>query len=152
MRKGMLILAGTLAILLLLSFALPNSAAASQWKLIDFQEASINYKGFTGARHPLLEDVRNELNLTLNTNFLHAFFFNNKVHSITDSQNFALVGWNFFVGVRVTKWLDIQYEHYSRHVLDRQYRDGWFPYEDSIGIRLYLFRSDSQVIGPRIFE
>lgn len=150
MRKGFRLFLWTGLAALLTFLAAVNSASASEFKLLDFQEASLNYKKFLGARHWLVTSPQNELNLTLNTNFLHFLFWNNRVHSITDEANFAYVGWNYFLGIRVTRFLDVQYEHFSAHLLDGRSRDGWYPVEDSIGFKLFLYRDKSS--GPAVFD
>ena len=47
------------------------------------------------------------------------------------------------LGIRLGRGLDIEYEHHSQHLLDSTYPYQRFPVEDSIGVKLHLFRNSS---------
>jgi hypothetical protein len=135
-----------IAALTALAFAglLACDANADDWKLLELDEASVNYKSFHPNNHaPLFDGPQKErVTLNLDADVAKFFFFNNKVHGTTTSAQYHLIGWNFQIGARVSKYVDVQYEHHSQHLLDRP-APGHFPVEDSIGFTLIFFRRDN---------
>ena len=132
---------------------------AFAWKLIELQEASVDYKYFTPkGRDPLItgnglknKELGNELNLNVNTDFLKYFYFNNLVHSMTDRDatthtggQFRVVGLNMVVGVRVAPFLYLYYDHFSKHVLDHHNVNDSFPVKDSFAFKLFLYGKDKK--------
>jgi len=106
----------------------------------------IEGKHFTHARTPLLQQnglngPKQELNLQVDSVLFSYFYFNNRIHSQTDERQFRVVGWNFKLGISIWRNLDVEYEHFSRHLLDRNPAFD-FPVQDSIGFRLYFNRQD----------
>jgi hypothetical protein len=126
---------------------------AAEWKLLELKDATIEYKDFLpgGYRATLngngLVDrtLGKEVVLYLNADLFRYFYFNNRVHGGTDQVvgttrgQFRDVGWNFQLGFRPTKFLSLQYEHHSQHMLDYA-TPGRFPVEDSIGFQIHFFR------------
>lgn len=124
-----------------------SKALASDLDGFVLDEVSINYKNFIGeTRHPLFlhSKQKEEVNLNLNTTFVNVFYFNNTIHSQTDSSQYKVVGWNLFLGARVFRSLDLQVEHFSKHLLDESYSVMRFPVENSVGFTWYLYRNDKQ--------
>lgn len=108
---------------------------------IILDDISLNYQRFLpGARHPLFPsgmEPKEELNLDFNTTILTYFYWNNRVHSMTNQHQFHVIGWNYRLGVRATPWLSLQYEHFSRHLLDTNYAG--YPIQDSVGAIIKLY-------------
>ncbi len=133
---------------------LARMAEAGEWKVLELDAVNVNYKQFTpGGRDPLISSnglegryLDKELNLTVNSNLFKYGYWNNMVHSMTDQDldgrgQFRLVGWNMKLGVHLGPYLDVQYEHFSKHILDAPYAPG-FPVQDSVGIVIHLYRRD----------
>lgn len=142
-----LVLSIFLAVVLIVFSLGLGSVLASEVDGFKLDEVSINYKRFIGeTRHPLFlhSKQKEEVNLNLNTTVLNVFYFNNTVHSQTDSSQYKVVGWNLFLGARVFRSLDLQVEHFSKHLLDESYSVMRFPVENSIGFKWYLYRNDKQ--------
>lgn len=137
------------------AFSLARMAEASEWHLLELQDVYANYKQFLpGGRDPLITEnglpgrlMDKELNLHVDMDVLKYGYWHNMVHSMTDEDvnghgQFRLVGWNFQLGVHLGSYLDVQYEHFSQHLLDASLPYG-FPVQDSIGIVLHLYRGPS---------
>ncbi len=135
----------TAASILLASLSLGQEALAGEWTLLEMRETKLNYKYFVHpGRDPLFTSShqKEELNLSVNTNMLGVFYWDNTVHAKTDDAQYRVVGWNIKLGVHLHPRLDIQYEHFSRHLLDSKHPTmGGFPVEDSVGVNLYLYRA-----------
>jgi len=84
-------------------------------------------------------EPRGELNLDFELQVLGPIVWRNRVHSLIDQSQFRLVGWNFALGLEITSWLEINWEHFSKHLLDAAYPDRHFPVQDSVGVRIRLF-------------
>jgi hypothetical protein len=138
-----------------LPLVLLASVAASGDDLVELNEVSIDYKDyFAGGYDPLItgngigdRGLGKGIELNVNTDVLSVFFFNNRVHTMTDeitsgngAGQFRTVGWQFQLGLRVSKMfpLDIYYEHHSQHLLDTPGVQH-FPVNDSVGLKLTLF-------------
>jgi hypothetical protein len=125
-----------------------SSGTGSGWRLIKLEELSVNYKKFhPSARHPLFYDStpKEALFLTQKTTVAKYFFFDSTVQSMTNNAQYYMVGLNLKLGVRLSSYLDFQYEHLSQHILDDRYPHKKFPVEDSWGINLYLYRADNKL-------
>ncbi len=131
-----------------------SQAQASDWKLLELKDATIEYKSFfAGGYRPTLNgnglenrQPGKEVILYLHTDIARYFFFNNRIHGGTDEMKdtgaagqFRDVGWNFQFGVRPSKYVTLQYEHHSQHMLDYA-SPNRFPVEDSIGFQLHILR------------
>lgn len=104
-------------------------------------------KFFPNGNTPYLtkgRDLGYELNINHNIDVFKLGYFNYKVWSLTDQTQFRWVGLNFKAGIRLTSIIDIEYEHFSKHILDDEYpykaQGNNFPVEDSIGVNIYLMR------------
>lgn len=137
--------------MLLTSAVFPHTASAGEWKLLELSEAKLNYKYFVHpGRDPLFSPnapQKEELNLHVNTHVARVFYWDNIVHAKTNDAQYHVVGWNLKLGMHLHRYLDVQYEHFSRHLLDEK-GPSKFPVEDSIGVVLYLYRpaSPSRVV------
>jgi hypothetical protein len=132
--------------LLLALVAFPRASMADgAWKLLSLRETKLNYKYFVHpGRDPLFTDSsqKEELNLSVNTDLLSVFYWDNTVHAKTNDAQYHVVGWNIHLGVHVCRYLDVQYEHFSKHLLDSSLPYMKFPVEDSVGVNLYLYRRE----------
>lgn len=128
-------------------FYLGIGAVEAAYMPFELEEVKINAKHFlpNGADPLLTEGSRQnkEINLHLDVNVLRYGYINNRVWGLADQHQFRWIGLNYQYGVRVLPFLDIQAEHFSRHILDKTYpykaSGDRFPVEDSIGINLYLY-------------
>jgi hypothetical protein len=131
-----------LGIATFLVFLLAFTAEAGEHgDILKLRSLNIKYNNyFDGSRHPIVTSQPKEaLSINLDTDFLEYFFFNNKVHAVTDNGQYRLVGWNSLIGFRPFESLDVFYEHHSQHLLDTQ-GERKFPSEDSWGITIHIFR------------
>ena len=76
-----------------------------------------------------------DLNLGLNLDILNNFYFDNKVVSLTNQNQFRFVGWHFESGFSAGGF-DVYFRHFSGHTLDRY--NGEFPQDNTVGIRFNL--------------
>jgi hypothetical protein len=65
---------------------------------------------------------------------LGRFFLENETWGQTYDSVFKYMGWQYNMGLTVTPWLDLVWDHHSRHALDADM--GRFPVSDAYGIRL----------------
>jgi hypothetical protein len=99
-------------------------------------------------------DWRGRTSINSNLRLLETIYWSNDVHAEGTDAAFKTVGWHFELGVNVSKYVDLFYEHHSRHVMDQgnavhishdgRYRFSKFPIEDSYGIRLIFYESGSK--------
>ena len=115
---------------------------------IELDSLTLNYQRFNESnRIPDLEGFKaNEgLNLGVDLTIWKPFYWNNRIVSFTDQGSYRLVGWNSHIGVRVFDCLKIEYEHFSKHILDHTDHDfqaGKFPVQDSIGFVLTIYENN----------
>lgn len=126
---------------------------ASEWKLIELKEVRADYAKFLfGGRDPLItsngipnKTLGERLNLTVNNDICKYLFWNNTVHSMTDKDiptgagQFRMVGLESRVGVNISKYFDVSYYHFSKHVLDSTYAHERFPVQDAIELRVFFY-------------
>ncbi len=128
-------------ILNLIAISCAHAEGKENW-FIQVDELSLNYKRYNpGSRHPLFYDsvMKEGIDLNMNTDMAFGLlFWDNKIHTATNSAQYYLIGWNLFLGIHVTSFLDVQYEHHSQHILDDAYPNMKFPVEDSLGFKLTL--------------
>lgn len=140
-------------VMMLFLILLPAQAMAD---IIQLREVYLLGKQYgEKAREPLIDSTTldrqldKELSLTWNMDLLTHLYWNNKIESLIDKDfdnpksdsQFRIVGWNYQFGVRLTNWLWIEHEHFSKHYLD-YHQDGKYPVKDSIGFRLYFYRDE----------
>ncbi len=137
---------------------------AREFKLIELRETTIAYRSFLpGGSDASITDnglsnktLGEEVNLHVNVDFARYFYLNNRVHGTTDKDattgeggQFRMIGWNYSLGVRLSSYLNVEYEHHSQHALDHTL-PRHFPLEDSIGFKLFIYKAhgDSHTILP----
>ena len=82
-------------------------------------------------------DATYDVNLGLDLELPQTVYYNNKVTSITDSNQFRFIGLDFEVGMRPFEGIDVYFQHFSGHALDESYPEQ-FPQRNKIGIRWNL--------------
>lgn len=130
---------------------------AREFKLLELNEASMSYIDFfPGGSDPLITQngtpnrtLGKEVKLNLNVNLLKYMYLNNHVHGGTDEiigsggkGQFRTVGWEFQLGLHLSKYIDLFAHHHSQHLLDTTYQHGRFPVQDAVGIKIYFYRAD----------
>jgi hypothetical protein len=120
---------------------------------VELHYVGIEYKKFfSGGRDPLVtqnglpdRELGEELNLSVDLSILNYLYWNNTVHSMTDSYinggvgQFRVVGWKYEVGTHLFSFLDVGLHHFSRHLLDYTYPYGNFPLQNAIVFRIKIF-------------
>lgn len=143
---------GALVTLLCLATAKAETRGKENW-FIQVDELSLNYKKYQpSSRHPLFYNSTMKEGIELNMNNdlgLGYLFWDNTIHTATNSGQYYLIGWQFKFGVHVTEFFDFQYEHHSQHVLDSTYPYMKFPVEDSLGFKLTIIGGHSR--GSSLF-
>lgn len=167
-RKNILValLIGWIALLVSYLVCMPEAGAVESlsppgFHLIDLHEVSVDYKSFLpGGHDPLITDngLPNRtlgigLDLNVNMDIGHYFYWDNTIHSVTDqvgsdgTGQFREVGLEFGTGLdvrKITPYLPVTvgYYHYSQHCLDCTYP--WHsPVKDAIEVKLYLYGGDA---------
>lgn len=111
-------------------------------KLLEVKAVYLDYMHYTFAAEPfMLPNVpTNRLDLHVDLEFFNrTFFLDNMIHSETDQSQFALIGWNYRLGVHIGDYVDFYLDHYSQHLLDVPDMNGPNTY-DSIGVRIYFYK------------
>ena len=129
-------------ITVLFALLLMTSTDANAWQLIELNELQLNYKRFMpNGRNMLIypDPPKEALNLGINLDVAHYFYWDSVVESLTNDGQYKSVGLASKIGVRLTPAFSVQYEHHSQHVLDGTHSYMWkYPVEDSVGI-VYRF-------------
>jgi hypothetical protein len=116
-----------------------TSASASYG--VELKELSVDYGRYLDGSYSLFVAAPKErLNLNLDLGFLKYGYVKNVIHSMTDSGQFRLVGWQYQVGAHLGDHVDVYFEHFSRHLLDTQQLR--FPQENLVGVKLHIYRRD----------
>lgn len=79
---------------------------------------------------------RERIALNLGVDFTDWLYMRHKIHGATTKKQFHWVGWQFDIGTRPFKWLELGFRHHSQHTLDGPSPGYRFPVEDSIFVRL----------------
>jgi len=116
--------------------------------LVELNEVSIQYKNFVSDGRDLLvypEVHREALSLNVNTNFLSVLFWNNSIHTITTEAQYRSVGLESRLGVRISRYLEVSYYHFSQHLLDRASATlPRFPVSDAVEVKLIIYGGQNQ--------
>ncbi len=83
--------------------------------------------------------AQNDLNMVFDLDFPARFYYNNRVNSIVDTNQFSFIGYTFEVGNRPFKGIEVYFQHFSGHALDEAFERG-FPQYNKVGIRFYLWK------------
>ncbi len=133
---------------------------------IELQEVSVVWQRyFPGGVDPLVTEnsnlpnrtLGNNLQLNVNTNILKYLYWNSRIHASTDQVlnidgstsggQFRTVGLEFGLGVNLTKNIQFGYHHHSQHILDSSYGNGPFPREDSLELKIWLYKAKKESQG-----
>lgn len=140
-------------LVLIFCFLFPVTGYA--FEVIQLREVDIEYRKYsTGGYNPLIQayglqdkQADSYLGVSINTDILHYFYFNNLVHGTSDrpvsydgNGQFRAIGWNYALGLYVTDFLRVEYRHHSQHLLDHLGTNP-FPVENSIGVKVKLYES-----------
>ena len=122
-------------------------ACAGEFKLMEFQELSIDYKNFAllnknnydSLLYP--EAAKESLNVNIKTNFLNYAYWDSTIESMTTDKQYRSIGLETRVGLRLHSTIDLGLYHHSEHLIDRAHSFmSHFPVLDAIEFKLYLFR------------
>ncbi|CAM6005209.1 unnamed protein product [Sphagnum balticum] len=117
--------------------------------VFQLDEFAIDYKNYDWIRSgqtPLLiypMPVKEALNLDFNINVFQYGYLDGIVESLTDQTQFAAVGLQLSLGVRLTDWLQVGYYHHSQHILDGTIvnNGGAYPEEDAVELKLTIYHA-----------
>jgi hypothetical protein len=124
-----------------LFFLVTPASRASE--IIHLQELSLQYGRYRdGGRTSLFDGPKEQIDLNLDWTVFRFLYFQNTVHSWTDSGNFKQIGWEYSFGVHVFGGLDIGLYHFSQHLLDTP--NPRTPQETAIYFKLYIYSSDKR--------
>lgn len=142
------------AIILVLATVLARQPEASEFKLLELQDASVHYRRYKdGGRDAVVypETPKDGLLVNLDMDVLRYLYWNNTVGSIATENQYRAVWLNSKVGIRLTDLVSVQMNHKSTHVLDREhsYMSG-FPVEDSVDLILTLRAREGK--APAVFK
>lgn len=68
-------------------------------------------------------------------------FWDNEVHYMTEGPTSVYVGWNYRLGARVLKNLDLGFEHFSQHMIGQPEISPHFPLYDSVYFQWTVYSS-----------
>lgn len=133
-----------------------SSGAQAQYKLLDVDVVNMQFAQFACNRDPIIpelscNDWRGRAEINADLRVLEYLYWKNSIHGEGTNSAFKTMGWHFELGINVSKYIDIFYEHHSRHVLDQGNathfsHDGMsrmtrFPVEDSYGVRFKFYEN-----------
>ncbi len=146
---------GVLVSLLLVGAVTECQSYGKDLKLLDVDEVNVSTAKFGCNREPMTpqygcKDYVGRVEVDFNLRILGAGYWDNNVHTEGLRGQVKTVGWHFEMGAHVTPYLDMFYEHHSRHVMEgdqplyydhkiNDYKRGVFPVEDSYGIRFKFY-------------
>jgi hypothetical protein len=128
-------------VLLILAMSFCQAADLSKYIKVDRLFLETEKRSGVNREYYLVnrESARYDLNLGLDLEIPASFYYNNRVTSTTDDNQFRFVGYRFEVGTRIIKGLEVYFQHFSGHALDESF-DEDFPQQNKIGIRFNLIR------------
>lgn len=119
----------------LLPLTLAALLATQPVSAVELKNLSVYYQRF----HPSnrIADLQGHsakegVGLQLDTDLWGPLYWNNRIIAYTDNGQYRLVGWNMHFGVRFSKNFSVEYEHFSKHLLDTV-GENKFPVQDSLG-------------------
>jgi hypothetical protein len=150
-----LVIASTISILgalLLLLVATLLSKQSEAKELINLNKAGVQYHQFLYPSRdafivPSLSNtaLNSQIKLTLDMDIFNYFYWRNNIFSITDKilgeysySQFRYVSWEYQLGLRVTKNLNLEFYHRSEHLLDAVSTIN-YPMVNSVGISYTIY-------------
>lgn len=124
---------------LILFFFATHAQAAPLLKYMDLEYRQL----LPGSRLVEMPDQKVENELALNVKLGKGWFYwDNKAHFYSTHQ-VAWVGWWYELGVKPvidgSDRIDLYYQHHSQHRLDTTPVNGFYPLQNSIGIRIRFY-------------
>ena len=139
-------------VLLLLILVLPTESYGRGTYFLSLEKAEMDYVRIDSrTRDPYVPEYTGKWKDATSVKFRLGLlggklYWDNKVHGETTSSGvFQTVGWQWEMGIRITKQVSLFRDHHSRHRLEdkpeKRFKGGsQFPVEDRYGIRLILIR------------
>jgi hypothetical protein len=130
--------------LIFMSLCIWALCTTSEADVLELKEASATYTKYHSNNRSAYfpQAMKDGLQMQIKSDILTYGFFNSRVHGTTDDGQYRQIGLEVDLGVRLTKYFDVFYNHHSQHLLDTtdSYGRG-FPVSDSINVKLYFYRS-----------
>jgi len=127
---------------------------AQAFSLISLSKVDLSYKHyFDGSRNLVINHVPGktldkELILGIDFGLIdNTFYWRNNISAYTDEDNyvhdgqFRAISWAFSLGAALTRQIEIEYAHFSQHLMDTKWTSTSFPVQDSVGIRFIIYKS-----------
>jgi hypothetical protein len=133
-----------------------STTAQAQYRLLDVDHLDMEVAKFGCNRDPIVPEIecndwRGRVSLNADLRLMEYAYFKNEIHGEGTDAAFKTMGWHFELGLRLSKYIDVFYEHHSRHALDQgnathisydgRYSIKKFPVEDSYGLRFTFYES-----------
>lgn len=138
----------------LIALLVSQAAGAGEYTPFTLESVDIHYKRFApGGRDPyfLTSEPSDEVNFNVRSTVLKYGFLNTRIQGMTDqSGQFHVGGLNYVIGLRLTPWLDVQCEHFSRHIFDQTYPYQGPGLENSLGVRVFIYGGEKR--GEAVVE
>lgn len=141
--------------LVVLILLLPAPLQAAEFRLLDVDQFSVEGSRFAENRDPMTPNTDQKEYVgraaaRFDLRLLEVGYWRNWVHSEGVDSRFTTVGWQWELGVHVSKYIDLFHYHHSRHVMDGEQplvfnerstepERNRFPVEDSYGMRLIFY-------------
>ncbi len=140
---------------LLAFFMVSFTANAQEWKLLDVDSMNIEVARFKCNREPMTPqyncaDYTGRVSANFNLRVAEVAYWDNNVHTEAIESTVKTVGWQYELGLHITKSIDLYWEHHSRHIMEGEQplhvnertgvvgRDR-FSLEDSFGVRFIFY-------------
>lgn len=110
---------------------------------VELKSLGVQYDRFVGKtimpEMPIWE-AKEGMGVLFDVDLTHSFFWNNRVHALTDSGQYRLVGWEFSLGTSPWRSLDLFYHHHSQHILDGHHPEFKFAgVQNSVGFTWKIY-------------
>jgi len=143
------------AIIFVIDLWIIGSAYSDDFHIVNLNELSLDYKNYhvvnPNAHNMLIwPNVPKEgVNVGIKLDLFKYLYWDSTIESLTDDAQYASIGLETRLGVRVSDSLELGFYHHSQHVLDSQYTymNGHFPEEDAVEVKLYLYKEKGQRPG-----
>lgn len=136
-----------ISLLIIWSKLLVSTTNAGEFKILDLNELSLDFKFYqSGSRNLLIyPDVPKEgMNIDIKIDVLKFMYLDSQILTLTSGNQFKGAGLETRFGMRVTPWLETGIWHRSAHVLDGTHSFMPYPTEDSLQVKIYLFRKQQR--------
>jgi len=112
---------------------------SGNWLSVD--ESYIEYRKYEAYRNPYVPDENWNFRGEFHNKFsaYKLVYWDVNLHMSMDESQIRYAGLEYYLGVKVTPWLDAIKYHHSEHVLEKEIPGNKrFPVEDSYGFRIYF--------------